>query len=327
MTTREALLALFEKNRGFFISGEEIAQKLGVSRTAVWKVVKKLQKEGYNIKAVTNRGYCLSPDTDVLSSEGIKEHLKERYSKRATIEVFRSVDSTNNVVRQKAMEGAKSGYIAIATSQSQGRGRRGRTFYSPADTGVYVSFLLMPPEFDDAGVVKVTTISAVAVCMAIEKMTGKTPQIKWVNDIFIDGRKVCGILSEASYNLEDSKLEYAIVGIGLNLYPPKTGFPDAISEVAGSVLEKSGELSRNKLVAEILTNFTELYFSENPLEYVEEYRKRSFVIGKEIDVISGKSVTKATALAINDDCSLQVRYPDGTEEALQSGEISIRVQH
>ena len=326
MTTREALLALFEKNRGFFISGEEIAQELGVSRTAVWKVVKKLQKEGYEIKAVTNRGYCLSPDTDVLSAEGIKEHLKERYSKRATIDVFRTVDSTNNVVRQKALEGAKSGYIAIATSQSQGRGRRGRTFYSPADTGVYVSFLLMPPEFDDAGVVKVTTISAVAVCKAIEKMTGKRPQIKWVNDIFIDGRKVSGILSEASYNLEDSAFEYAIVGIGLNLFPPKTGFPDAISDIAGSVLDKPGDISRNKLVAEILTNFTELYFSENPLEYVEEYRKRSFVIGKEIDIISGKSVSKATAIAINDDCSLQVRYPDGREEALQSGEISIRVQ-
>ena len=325
MTTREALLALFEKNRGFFISGEEIAKELGVTRTAVWKVVKKLQKEGYDITAVTNRGYCLSKDTDVLSAEGIKEHLIERYSKRANIEVFRTVDSTNNVCRQKAAEGAGSGYIAVATSQSSGRGRRGRTFYSPADTGVYVSFLLMPPEFNSAGVVKVTTISAVAVCKAIEEMTGKQPKIKWVNDIFIDDRKVCGILSEASYELEGNKLEYAIVGIGLNLYPPRNGFPDALASVAGSVLDAPGQISRNKLVAKILSNFTELYFAENPLEYVEEYRKRCFVIGKDIDIISGKSVIKARAIAVNDDCSLQVRYPDGREQALSSGEISIRV--
>lgn len=326
MATRETLLALFEKNRGSFISGEEIAKKLGITRTAVWKIVKKLQKEGYDITAVTNRGYCLSKDTDILSAEGIKSHLRERYRDRAEIEVFRTVDSTNNVCRQKALEGAGSGYIAIATSQSSGRGRRGRTFYSPADTGVYVSFLLMPPEFHEAGVVKITTISAVAVCMAIEKMTGKSPLIKWVNDIFIDDRKVCGILSEASYNLEDSRLEYAIVGIGLNLYPPKNGFPDGLSEIAGSVLDTPGQISRNKLVAEILMNFTDLYFADNPLEYVEEYRKRSMVIDRDIAIVSGRSVTWAKAIGINDDCSLQVRYSNGKEEALHSGEISIRIK-
>ncbi|MBR2675053.1 MAG: biotin--[Mogibacterium sp.] len=325
MTTKEALISLFEKNRGFFISGEYIAQNLGVSRTAVWKAVKKLQKEGYDITAITNRGYCLSKDTDILSVEGIKEHMSDYYREKANIEVFRTVDSTNNICRIRANEGVSSGYIAIASSQSSGRGRRGRTFYSPADTGVYVSFLLTPENIHGAEIAKVTTISAVAVCKAIEKLTDKKPQIKWVNDVFVDGRKVCGILSEASYDLEDGKLDCVVVGIGINLYPPRNGFPEALSDVAGSILETPGQISRNHLVAEVLTGFADLYLHDNGLEYVEEYRKRSFVIGKDIDVVTPKSTRRARALAINDDCSLQVRYEDGQEEALISGEISIRV--
>ncbi|MBP3895016.1 MAG: HTH domain-containing protein, partial [Mogibacterium sp.] len=138
MTTKETLLALFEKNRGYFISGEYIARTLGVSRTAVWKAVKKLQKEGFDISAVTNRGYCLSKDTDILSAPAITQYLSGD-CKDIRLEVFRTVDSTNNVCKEKANQGVADGYVAVASSQSSGRGRRGRTFYSPADTGVYVS--------------------------------------------------------------------------------------------------------------------------------------------------------------------------------------------
>lgn len=323
MTTKETLLALFEKNRGFFISGEYIAQHLGVSRTAVWKAVKKLQNEGFDIKAVTNRGYCLSKNTDILSAPAINHYLRES-CRDIRLDVFRTVDSTNNVCKAKANQGEKSGYVAVASSQSSGRGRKGRTFYSPADTGVYVSIMLKPEDFHGSGIVRLTTMTAVAICDAIEKLTEKSASIKWVNDIFVDGRKVCGILSEASYNLEDAKLECVVVGIGINLYPPKNGFPSALAETAGSILDRPGSLSRNQLVAEVLNNFMELY-SQNDMSYVDEYRKRSFVIGKDIDVISPKITKKATALAVNDDCSLRVRYDDGTEEDLSSGEISIRV--
>lgn len=324
MTTKETLLALFEKNRGHFISGEYIAQNLGVSRTAVWKAVKKLQKEGFDIAAVTNRGYCLSKDTDILSVPAINEYLSDDCN-NLHLEVFRSVDSTNNICKQKANDGESNGYVAIASSQSSGRGRRGRTFYSPADTGVYVSMLIVPEDFHGAGIVKLTTISAVAVCRAIEKLTDKKASIKWVNDIYVDGRKVSGILSEASYNLEDAKLDCVVVGIGVNLYPPKNGFPDALADTAGSILDKPGSLSRNKLVAEILNNFWSIYLNDEK-SYVDEYRDRSFVLGKEIDIITPKKIRKATAIGINDDCSLQVRYEDDTEEALNSGEISVRVK-
>ena len=317
MTTKETLLALFEKNRGFFISGEYIAQNLGVSRTAVWKAVKKLQNEGFDITAVTNRGYCLSKNTDILSAPAINQYLGDS-CRNIRLDVFRTVDSTNNICKEKANQGEKDGYVAVASSQSSGRGRKGRTFYSPADTGVYVSIMLKPEGFHGAGIVSLTTMTAVAICKAIESLTDKKACIKWVNDIYVDGRKVCGILSEASYNLEDAKLECVVVGIGINLYPPKNGFPGALAETAGSILDQPGQLSRNQLVAEVLNNFMELY-GKNDMSYVEEYRKRSFVIGKEIDVISPKMTKKATALSINDDCSLRVRYEDGTEENLSSG--------
>ena len=324
MTTKETLLALFEKNRGHFISGEYIAQNLGVSRTAVWKAGKKLQKEGFDIAAVTNRGYCLSKDTDILSVPAINEYLSDDCN-NLHLEVFRSVDSTNNICKQKANAGESNGYVAIASSQSSGRGRRGRTFYSPADTGVYVSMLIVPEDFHGAGIVRLTTMTAVAVCRAIEKLTDKKASIKWVNDIYVDGRKVSGILSEASYNLEDAKLDCVVVGIGVNLYPPKNGFPDALADTAGSILDKPGSLSRNKLVAEILNNFWSIYLNDEK-SYVDEYRDRSFVLGKEIDIITPKEIRKATAIGINDDCSLQVRYEDDTEAALSSGEISVRVK-
>ena len=140
-------------------------------------------------------------------------------------------------------------------------------------------------------------MTAVAVCRAIEKLTDKKASIKWVNDIYVDGRKVSGILSEASYNLEDAKLDCVVVGIGVNLYPPKNGFPDALADTAGSILDKPGSLSRNKLVAEILNNFWSIYLNDEK-SYVDEYRDRSFVLGKEIDIITPKEIRKATAIAV-----------------------------
>lgn len=324
MTTKETLLSLFEKNRGYFISGEYIARSLGVSRTAVWKAVKKLQKEGFDITAVTNKGYCLSKDTDIMSAPAIIQYLSDD-CKDVRLDVFRTVDSTNNICKEKANLGEPSGYVAVASSQSSGRGRKGRTFYSPADTGVYVSMMLRPEDSHGAGFVNLTTMTAVAVCLAIESLTDKKASIKWVNDIYVDKRKVCGILSEASYNLEDGRLDCVVVGIGINLYPPKNGFPDALAETAGSILDKPGQLSRNKLVAEVLNNFMKLYNADD-MSYVDEYRNRSFVIGKDIEVLTPNNEKTAKALAINNDCSLQVRYEDGTEEALKSGEISIRVK-
>jgi BirA family biotin operon repressor/biotin-[acetyl-CoA-carboxylase] ligase len=321
MSTKDTVLALFEKNKGFYVSGEKIASDLNISRTAVWKAVKKLQSEGYEIKAVTNRGYCLDKESDVLTAHGIRSFLGDEYPCLKP-EVFVTVDSTNNVCRAKAEEGKEEGYVAVAGAQTSGRGRRGRSFYSPAGSGIYMSILLRPEDFSEKQVLQLTTMAAVAVSVSVEKISGKTAGIKWVNDILIDGKKVCGILSEASYK-DVGDLDYVIVGIGINAYPPAGGFPAGIADIAASVFDYPSPGLKNELAAEVMKNFMAYYTSGTGC--IEEYRKHCIVPGKDITVIKPGEKLNAHAIGLDDDCGLIVRYPDGSEETLRSGEISIRL--
>lgn len=339
--TKEQLLTLFENNKGKFFSGEEIAEKLDISRTAVWKAVQSLRNEGYNIEAVRNRGYCLSPDTDILSNQGIKKYLKPQCD-FMKLEVVQTVDSTNNLARERAVGGVFDGYTVVAGNQTKGKGRMGRSFHSPADTGIYMSVVLRPDNFTPQQAVKLTTMAAVAVCEAIEDVSGEKAEIKWVNDVFVRGRKVCGILTEASFGLEDGMLEYAILGVGINVFAPAEGFPDEIKNIAGAVFDQPKSDCKNRLAAEFLNHFMAYYCgcsgghqdidsqdtgSKDTGEYrhIDEYRRRSMVIGKEIRVITPKTTRNARALDVDRDCQLIVEYEDGSTESLFSGEISIRL--
>lgn len=322
MSTKDTVLELFEKNRGFFISGEKIASDLNVSRTAVWKAVKKLQKEGYEIEAITNRGYCLAKNSDILSVQGIRSHLSPLCSDLRP-DVFISVDSTNNICRQRANLGEEEGYVAIAGAQTNGRGRMGRSFYSPSDTGIYMSILLKPVSFPGAQVLRLTTMAAVAVCEAIESMSDSKADIKWVNDIFIDGKKVCGILSEGSYSLEDGSIDAVVVGIGINAYTPKDGFPPEIADIAGSVFESSGAGKRNHLAAEVLNRFMYYYTGNSTADHMSSYRERSIVLGKDIEFTKHDKTYKAHAVDLDENGGLIIRYRDGREDLLDSGEVSI----
>ena len=324
MSTKDTVLELFEKNRGFYISGQQIASELNITRTAVWKAVKILQKEGYKIEAVTNRGYCLDKDADVLSVRGIRSRLSEDCAGLRP-EVFVSVGSTNTLCNEKAKSGEAEGYVAVAGAQTAGRGRRGRSFYSPAGTGIYMSLLLRPHGLTGDQVLGLTTMAAVAVSESIEALSGKKAEIKWVNDIFVDGKKVCGILSEAMYEVPSGALQCVIVGIGINAYAPEAGFPPEISELAGCVFDKPEVDLKNSLVAEVLNRFMKYYDDPKSDAVYDEYRTRSMVIGKDVKVLKKDSALKAHVLDIDRDCGLVVRYPDGTEEVLNSGEISIRV--
>ena len=324
MSTKDTVLVLFEKNKGFFISGERIAEELNISRTAVWKAVKKLQSEGYEIKAVTNRGYCLDKESDVLTERGIRSNLQD-YCKDLRPEVFVRVDSTNTKCIEKAETGEPEGYVAIAGSQSAGRGRRGKAFFSPAKSGIYMSILLRPVGLTENQVLHFTTMAAAAVSEAIESVSGKKADIKWVNDIFIDGKKVCGILSEASYGVQTGKLEYVIVGIGVNAYEPSGGFPSSISDVAGKVFDEPSAGLKNRLAAEILNRFMAYYEHLPETPYSEEYIRRSVVTGKDVTVHKGNEMVKAHVLGIDQEFGLKVRYEDGSVEVLRSGEISIRI--
>ncbi len=323
MGTKEEILTIFENNKGEYFSGEDIAEKLSVSRTAVWKAVKSLQREGYNIDAVQNKGYCLSVETDILSVQGIQKYLKP-ICKGMELNVVPALDSTNTMVREKAAAGAPEGYTVIANQQTGGRGRCGRGFFSPPDTGIYMSLLLRPLHCSAKQAVRLTTMAAVAACEAIEAVSGEKTQIKWVNDIYIAGKKVSGILTEASFGLEDGFLEYAVLGIGINVSLPKGGFPDELESIAGAVFQEAQNDGKNHLAAEFLNHFMTYYTVPNSKSYVDNYRSRSLVIGKEIQVLFAGYQRNAMALDVDEECRLIVKYEDGKIESLSSGEISVK---
>ena len=323
MGTKEKLLALFEADKGKFFSGEELAARLAVSRTAVWKAVNSLRKEGYEIQAVQNKGYSLSVSTDILSIQGVEKYLNPEHS-YIELEILPDIGSTNDYLREKAAQGKGEGYAVVAGAQTRGKGRTGRSFYSPADTGIYLSLLLRPKDCGPAQAVKFTTMAAVAACEAIEKVSHRSPQIKWVNDIYIDGKKVSGILTEASVSLENGSLEYVHLGIGINVYPPEKGFPQELRETAGSVFQERKSDGKNQLTAGFLNRLMEIYTKEETGEYAEEYRKRSMVLGKRIQILTPEGEKGARALEIDKDCRLLVEYEDGNRELLRAGEIRIR---
>jgi len=324
VTTKEKLLALLEDSKGTFFSGEEIARTLQVSRAAVWKAVSALREDGYTIDAATNKGYRLSPDSDILSPQGIRRFLKPEY-RDLDLTVLPTAPSTNALVREKANQGCPEGCIIIACEQTAGRGRYGRQFFSPVDSGVYLSLLLRPTAYSPQQATCLTAAAAAAMCQAIEAVTGQQPGIKWVNDIFLHGKKVCGILTEAAVGLETGTLNYMVLGAGVNLYPPVKGFPEEIQPIAGSVLERSCPEAKNRLVGEFLNRFWYFYTHPECRAYLEDYRARSLAIGQNVTVLSAGKAVSAYAYGIDDDFRLLVRYDSGKTEALSYGEIRIQL--
>lgn len=322
MELKLQVLKILEENRGQSVNGTKLAEQLFVTRSSIWKAVKALQKDGYYITAVTNKGYCLQSNNDIVSAESILPFLRGQAANFA-LEVHQTVTSTNTIAKSMAGNGAKEGTVIIAREQTEGRGRMGRSFYSPSSTGIYLSIILRPTlSLEDS--LLITTGTAVAVAKAIDIVAGVDASIKWVNDIFVGEKKVCGILTEASLNFESGGLEYAIVGIGVNV--STNTFPDNLQSIAGSIFGEKPENSpvTSILVAEILNNISECMSSLTDKRYLEEYRKRSLLIGKDILVIKGNETITAKAVEIDEKARLVVEYENNTHEALSSGEVSIR---
>ena len=319
MSIKEDIYRALDSERGKHFSGEELAQKFGVSRNAVWKAVKALKREGLVIEAGTNRGYVLQPGNDLLTPNGIKKYLDFDCS----ISVERSVGSTNDEAKKMAADFAPEWSVVFAEEQTAGRGRYSRPFYSPQGAGLYVSILLRP-KFTAGDTLFITTSAAVAVCEAIESVSGKKCAIKWVNDVFMGGKKVCGILTEASFDVENGKLSYAIVGIGINVRD--SAFPQELKGIATSVfgMDRYPSDTRAKLAAKLLERFRYYYERIPQRAFYEEYKRRSFVIGKEVDVYSGDKSGEGTVLDLEKDCSLRIRYKDGKESLLVAGEVSVK---
>ncbi len=241
------------------------------------------------------------------------------------LEAYDALPSTNAFLRARAEAGAAEGLTVLAAAQSAGRGRRGRAFYSPPGTGLYMSLLLRPRQSAWHGA-RITTLAAVAVCEAIEAVAGARPAIKWVNDILLDAKKVCGILAEAAAaGGPESGLRYAVLGIGVNVCPPAEGFPPELRDIAGSVLQAFEPGARCRLAAEILSRFIARYRAEQPDGDMAAYRARCAALGREVSVLLPEGPRAAYAYDVDGEGRLLVRYGDGTEGALSSGEISIRL--
>lgn len=304
---------LFELlNTNAYVSGEELAKKFGKSRAAVWKAIKSLINEGYEIDAVTNKGYKLIENGDIISASSIKKYLNDSID----VIYYPIVDSTNNTCKHLIADGKEGEFLIVAEQQSAGRGRQGKSFYSPSKTGVYFS-LTLNPLLPLQNAVTATTAASVAVCKAIEKTTDKKPKIKWVNDVYLDGKKICGILTEAITNFEEGIVNNVIIGIGININT--LDFPDEV-ENAGCLGER---INRSLLIAEVCNELIKIAKGDMK-SFIDYYRSHSLVIGERIKFIKNGQITSATAIAIDETGGLEVELENGEHTILRSGEISIR---
>ncbi len=298
------------------LSGELLAERLGVTRGAIWKAVGQLREEGYSIQAGTNRGYVLVA-CDRLSAEAISHYGDGGY----VLELHDCIGSTNDRAKELAAGGARA-LCVLSDRQDGGKGRMGRAFFSPAGSGLYLSLILHPAiRGEDCALI--TTYAAVAVAEAIEELTGAKAGIKWVNDVWIGTHKVCGILTEASVDFETGSFDYAVVGIGINVR--KTVFPEPLSAVASDLETETGvQVDRNRLASALLCRFAEPDTAILSGGHLKGYRERCIILGKNVQVTRGSEQFPAKAVGINDRGELLVEV-GGETRALSSGEVSVRM--
>lgn len=320
---KSRVLATLAAQPGQFFSGQSLAEHLGVSRAAVWKAIEALRAEGIGVEAAPNRGYALSPQADVLTADAV---AARDLLAALQVSVVDEAESTNAAVRARAADGAPEGLVLIAKAQTQGRGRLGRTFYSPAGTGLYLSVLLRPALAAPQAPL-LTALAAVAAAEAAEDLCGQPVRIKWVNDLLCGGKKVCGILTEAAMSLESGGLDYVVLGAGFNLAAPAGGWPPELAQTAGALFAAPPPAgARAALAAAFLQRFWALYQGFDKAAFLPQYRRRQAVLGRRVEVLApGAPPRAATALAIDDDCRLVVRFADdGATAALPGGEVRVR---
>jgi len=322
MDLKSRVLELLENNKNKYISGSEMAGVLGVTRTSVWKAIEALRKEGYDITASTNRGYRIEKTGDMLSPQGILRYIKTEDV--FLVETRNLVTSTNTVLRQEAALGAPEGLVLAAEAQTEGKGRYGRKWHSPVGNAAYFSVILRP-EIRAEEATLVTAAAAVASALAIESIYDVQIGIKWVNDLFYNGKKIAGLLSEATLDMDSGMIDNVVLGIGINVTRPAEGYPEEISDIATAITDRTAgkDSERCRLIAAVLDNFWRFYKNLPRRDFLGEYRRRSILLGKDVIVITGSGEKIAEALAIDDDCGLVVRYEDGGTEVLRSGEVRV----
>ena len=306
-----------------YISGQYLCEMLGVSRTAVWKCIRQLQEEGYVIDAVKNRGYCLRESGDILSLHELKRVMETGWMGQ-NLYFFDKIDSTNLEAKRLADGGAPEGTLVVADCQQSGRGRLGRVWTSPAGCGLWMSMVLKPA-FSAQQASMVTLVTAMAVMDAIEEVSGVQVQIKWPNDLVVQGRKVCGILTEMS--MEEGRISFIVPGIGINVN--NDHFPEELSEKAISLAMLTGStLSRAALAGAVCRSFEKYYadFLEhgNLAGMMDAYNERLVNRNQQVVISDGAGSFKCLSEGIDETGALLVQREDGRKEAISSGEVSVR---
>lgn len=311
------------RNASDYVSGQELCERLGVSRTAVWKVINKLKDEGYEIEAVKNKGYRIVSYPDIVTESEIESRLTTKWAGRRVL-YFEETDSTNNQAKLAAENGAEHGTLAVAEHQSAGKGRRGRSWSSPRGTGIFMSLILKPdlrPEYASM----LTLVTALSVSRALEEVTELKPMIKWPNDLVVNRKKVTGILTEMSAELE--QIHYVVIGIGINANIEE--FPEELKETATSLCIEAGrKFSRAALIAAFLKYFEEdfeRFEKTSDLSLlIEEYNQRLINRGNIVRILDPAGEYTGKAIGVNEKGGLVVEREDHRIEVITSGEVSVR---
>jgi BirA family biotin operon repressor/biotin-[acetyl-CoA-carboxylase] ligase len=321
---KEDVLSILKSNPGIYVSGQHLSNKLNVSRTSIWKYINSLKEEGYLIESAPKKGYMLIFSPDLLTSDEIAEFMKTKYIGKEIIH-FDTIGSTNDAAKDSASKGANDGTVIISEEQTSGKGRLGRQWIAPKHKGIWMSIILKP-EIGPVHVPKITHISAAAVVSALKEFNIEA-SIKWPNDIIINNKKICGILTEMSGEI--GRVAYVVVGIGINANLESSDIPEDISGKASSIyMETAKIIDRKSLAAAVLNNFEILYekFIETGSiqDSIKICKENSILLGKSIRIIQGPKELTAKAVDIGNDGELIVEFKDGRRESIISGEISIR---
>ncbi len=323
--TKQTVLNFLEKNRGRYLSGEAIAEKLGLSRNSVWKAIESLRRDGYRIEAISRRGYSLSGESDVLSVSGISSFLSSDID-NSKIVLYDDLESTSKTAKGMASTGAGHGTVVISKHQSLGSGRKNRSFFSP-EGGIYMSIVLDPSHLPFSNTALITSYTAVSICKSLEKLANVTPSIKWINDIFLGRKKICGILTESGADFETGEIQWIVVGIGINFAINEKDFPPELREKAGSLFIPGEEIiSKNHLIAEILNRLLSPSKAKtiSQTSILNSYKKRLNMLDMTVNVIQKDGITyEAVATDIDENGKLMIKLPDNSIKTLSSEEISI----
>ena len=306
-----------------YVSGQQICEKFHVSRTAVWKVIEQLKEEGYQIEAVRNRGYRLKESPDILSQAEIESRISTEWAGR-NVSYFRETDSTNTQAKRLGEEGAPHGTLVVAEAQNAGKGRRGRTWVSPGGEDIYMT-LLLRPDILPSSAPMLTLVMALSVAEALREETGVDARIKWPNDIVSDGKKLCGILTEMSAEVD--YIHYVVIGVGINVNQPS--FPGELKDRATSlVIETGKKFLRPALIAAVMRKFEKYYGSfteQGNLSGIQEaYNSLLVNVGEHVRVLDPGHEYNAVSSGINEKGELLVQKEDGSTEAVYAGEVSVR---